>query len=125
MESVIKKEFGKNNLISIFSKYGIIIAFGLIIVILSFATNEFFTIYNIINILRQSSIIGIVAIGMALMIIMGGIDLSVGSLLALSGVVAGMVAHHRSRCTGYSGCFGGNRCGCSIGSLYRYMRSMG
>ena len=93
MESVIKREFSKNNLISIFSKYGIIIAFGLIILILSFATNEFFTVYNIINILRQSSIIGIVAIGMALMIIMGGIDLSVGSLLALSGVVAGMVAH--------------------------------
>ena len=86
-------ELSKRKVMPILSKYGIVIAFGLIIIILSFASNEFFTVYNIINILRQSSIIGIVAIGMAMMIIMGGIDLSVGSLLALSGVVAGMVAN--------------------------------
>ena len=43
---------------------------------------------NLINVLRQNSMLGLVALGMTLVILTGGIDLSVGALLAIAGVVA-------------------------------------
>jgi len=51
-----------------------------------FANGTFLTARNITNILQQVSIIGIVSLGMTIVIVSGGIDLSVGSVLALSGV---------------------------------------
>lgn len=74
------------------AKYGIYIAFAILFVILSITSESFLTTTNIINILRQVSIIGIVAIGMSFVIITGGIDLSVGSIMALSAVVAASFA---------------------------------
>lgn len=62
----------------------IILALG---VILSFTTESFLTMTNIMNILRQVSINGILAIGMSLVCLTGGIDLSVGSILAFSGIL--------------------------------------
>lgn len=56
-------------------------------VILSFTTESFLTMTNIMNILRQVSINGILAIGMSLVCLTGGIDLSVGSILAFSGII--------------------------------------
>lgn len=50
--------------------------------------NSFPTPLNLFNIARQASISGIVAIGMTFVILTGGIDLSVGSLLALAGIIA-------------------------------------
>lgn len=50
----------------------------------------FFQPANLINVARQSSIVGVVAIGMTFVILSGGIDLSVGSILALSGVSMAM-----------------------------------
>lgn len=48
----------------------------------------FLTSENLLNILRQNSMLGLVAMGMTLVILTGGIDLSVGSLLAVAGVTA-------------------------------------
>ncbi len=53
--------------------------------------DKFLTADNMMNVLRRSSVDGIIAIGMTFIIISGGIDLSVGSLLALSGMVAALV----------------------------------
>ena len=75
------------------SKYGIFIAFIAICIMLSIATPYFFTAQNIIIVLRQVSINGILAIGVTFVIIAGGIDLSLGSVLALTGVVAASFAH--------------------------------
>lgn len=75
------------------STYGIIIAFIILCIVLSIASPSFLTVTNILNILRQVSIIGIIAVGMTFVIINGGIDLSVGSVLALSAVVATSFAH--------------------------------
>jgi ribose transport system permease protein len=50
-------------------------------------TPHFLTVANMLNVMEQTSINAIVAVGMTYVIITGGIDLSVGSLLALSGVV--------------------------------------
>ncbi|HRP55820.1 ribose ABC transporter permease [Agriterribacter sp.] len=75
------------------SRYGIFIAFVVICIMLSIATPYFFTAQNIIIVLRQVSINGILAIGVTFVIIAGGIDLSLGSVLALTGVVAASFAH--------------------------------
>lgn len=62
---------------------------GLIIfaIIVSILNPRFLSWYNIINVLRQTSINSIIAIGMTLVILTGGIDLSVGSILAFCGAV--------------------------------------
>jgi ribose/xylose/arabinose/galactoside ABC-type transport system permease subunit len=80
------------NLRSILKNYGIVIAFILICVLLSFLSPVFRTLNNFTLILRQTSIYGIMAVGMTFVILTGGIDLSVGSVLALSGAIcAGML----------------------------------
>lgn len=57
-------------------------------IILSFANEHFLTLENIMTILRSSSMNGIIALGMTLVIISGEIDLSVGSAVAFSGCLA-------------------------------------
>lgn len=79
------------------SKYNILEESTLVLILivmfvaLSFATNRFFTFNNISNLLRQTSIIGVVSIGMTFVIISGGIDLSVGSVLGFSSVIVAMM----------------------------------
>jgi len=70
-------------------------AIGLIIVCIVFASlsDSFVSQYNFFNILRQSAVVAILAAGMVFVIVTGGIDLSVGSVVALSGIVtAGVLA---------------------------------
>ena len=69
-------------------KYGIVIVLILMIVGLSIAEPAFLSSTNIFNVLTQSSIFGIMALGMTFVIISKGIDLSVGSVLAFAGIVA-------------------------------------
>ncbi len=73
--------------------YGIIIAFFVLCAALAFSNEYFFTTKNILNVLRQTSINGILAMGMTLVILTRGIDLSVGSVLALSGIVTASLVH--------------------------------
>jgi ribose/xylose/arabinose/galactoside ABC-type transport system permease subunit len=67
--------------------YGIFLVFILLCIVLTSLKPTFATPNNLLNVLRQVSINGVLAIGMTLVIISGGIDLSVGSLVALTGVV--------------------------------------
>jgi len=64
----------------------------ILIVFMSFASDVFFQTANFINIIRQIAILGVVAMGMTLVILTAGIDLSVGSLMALSAGVMGVAA---------------------------------
>ena len=68
-------------------RYGLIFSFLLLCLVLTILSDRFLTVDNIVNILRQSSINGIIAVGMTLVILTAGIDLSVGSILALSSVI--------------------------------------
>jgi ribose transport system permease protein len=72
---------------------GPLIGLVLLCIVLSLSTDTFLTIRNILNVLDQVTVLGIMAIGMTLVILIGGIDLSVGSVLALAGMVFGFVAH--------------------------------
>ena len=62
-----------------------LIALLVLIAIVSTLSPNFFTINNLFNILQQTSVNAIMAVGMTLVILTSGIDLSVGSLLALTG----------------------------------------
>jgi ribose/xylose/arabinose/galactoside ABC-type transport system permease subunit len=70
-----------------FQRFGLLISFLLLCIALSFLSDRFLTVGNWTNILRQSTINLIIAIGMTYVILTAGIDLSVGSVLALSTVV--------------------------------------
>ncbi|WP_235543579.1 ABC transporter permease [Phycicoccus sp. Soil803] len=72
--------------------YGIILFFVLIVALLAFTAPNFFTIDNLISVVRQSSIIGIIALGMTFVMITAGIDLSVGSVVGVAGLVFAMLA---------------------------------
>jgi ribose transport system permease protein len=61
---------------------------------LSLISPYFLTQNNIFNILDQSVVVGIVAVGMTFVILTGGIDLSVGSVAGLTGVILGLSLHH-------------------------------
>jgi ribose transport system permease protein len=61
---------------------------------LSLLSPYFLTTNNVFNILDQSVVIGIVAVGMTFVILTGGIDLSVGSVAGLTGVILGLAVQH-------------------------------
>ena len=63
-----------------------LLSFALLFILLSVLTPYFLTVENLSSVARQTAVINIIAIGMTLVIISGGIDLSVGSVLAFSGV---------------------------------------
>ena len=58
---------------------------------LSLSTDVFFTANNLFNVARNCAFVGIIGLGMTAVIITGGIDLSVGAILALAGMVVGMM----------------------------------
>jgi putative xylitol transport system permease protein len=72
----------------ILQEYGIFLAFLLLVGILALSNEFFLTPGNISNVLLQTSINGILAIGMTFVILTRGIDLSVGSVVALAGMVS-------------------------------------
>lgn len=76
----------------VIQEYGIFLAFLLLAVLLSFSNEYFLTAGNISNVLLQTSINGILAIGMTFVILTRGIDLSVGSVVALAGIVSASFA---------------------------------
>ena len=72
-------------------KYGILIVLIVMWVLLMAVSPTFRTATNAVNILRQVAVNGIIAIGMTFVIMTGGIDLTVGSLVAVAGVVSGSI----------------------------------
>lgn len=63
-----------------------------VVIVAALTFDLFFTARNIENVLLHASFIGVIAVGMTFVIITGGIDLSVGSLVALGGVLSGLSA---------------------------------
>ncbi|QJW89282.1 ABC transporter permease [Spirosoma taeanense] len=74
-------------------KVGIVIAFILICLALSLITPRFLTVSNLMIVVTQVSINALLAFGVTFVIITGGIDLSLGSMVAVTGVVAATFAH--------------------------------
>ncbi|MGL5956270.1 MAG: ABC transporter permease [Brevinema sp.] len=82
----------RNNFQAHIQEYGSVYALLLLIVTISIISPDFRSTGNILSLLRQSSVTGLLAFGMTLIILTGGIDLSVGSTLALSAALcAGLI----------------------------------
>jgi ribose transport system permease protein len=77
-----------------FARFQSLLALALMVIGLTLTTDSFLTVDNGLNVLRQISINLCLSIGMTLVILSGGIDLSVGSVLALSGAIAAGLLKH-------------------------------
>lgn len=76
------------------SRYAIFVALALECVVLAATSDAFFTSANLSNVLRQNAFTAILAAGMTFVILAAGIDLSVGSVVGLAGVVCADVLAH-------------------------------
>src|SRR3984957_2549556 len=76
----------------LFSKYGIFLIFAVMILVASLLSPAFVSSTNLINIVRQMSVVGLIALGVTGVIVSAGIDLSSGSVVGLSAVVAASLA---------------------------------
>lgn len=84
----------KNKINENLHEYSVAIALVILIILMSVISPQFRTFSNLLNLLRQSAINGLIAFGMTLVILTGGIDLSVGATLGLSGVIfAGLIVN--------------------------------
>ncbi len=77
----------KKRLTTAAEKHGLILAFFIVVAFFSIASENFLSYKNVMLVLRQVSILGIIAIGMTIVITVGHFDLSVGSLVSLTAVV--------------------------------------
>lgn len=72
-------------------EYGVYITLAVLVVFFSVMSSTFLTAGNMLNLLRQISINGLIAVGMTLVITTGGIDLSTGAILGLSGMLTAIM----------------------------------
>ncbi len=81
---------------SFLSDYFIIIIFVALVVLLTLIKPSFLSGKNIINILKQTSIVGILSFGMMFVIVSGGFDMSVGSTIAFAGILSALLGQGNS-----------------------------
>lgn len=72
-------------------RYGILVVLLVIVAALSVLRPELLSMKNLYNLIQRSSVLGILAVGMTFVMASGGIDLSVGSILAFTGVIAALM----------------------------------
>lgn len=77
----------RSKTISLFYKYSIVLILILICAVMSVLTSSFYSFGNLMNVVRQVAVVGLIAYGMTFVIISGGIDLSAGAVVAFVGVV--------------------------------------
>ncbi|HEX2914981.1 MAG TPA: ABC transporter permease [Chloroflexia bacterium] len=77
---------------SILQRQGALIALVILVLFGAFRYDNFLSTYNVMSVVRFNSMIGLIALGMTFVIMTGGIDLSVGSVAALSSVIAALVS---------------------------------
>lgn len=94
MASTSKQELSNSGgILQFLIKYNTIFIFVLLVIFSAFISDVFFTAVNLSNLLKQVSGIGIISIGMLIVILTGGIDLSVGSMVALLAVAFALLVN--------------------------------
>lgn len=73
--------------------FGLIVIFLAVIIVLSIVSPTFRVPRNLLNVWKQAAVNGILAMGMMIVVITGGIDLSMGSVVGVAGVCAALFAH--------------------------------
>jgi ribose/xylose/arabinose/galactoside ABC-type transport system permease subunit len=107
----------KERFTSFMEKYAIYIALLLLCIVLSSVTDKFLTVPNLKLILNQISINGILAIGVTFPLITAGIDISIGSVVGLAGVVAALTAPANSNVSIFVPILAALAVGLAIGSF--------
>ncbi|GGG84930.1 ABC transporter permease [Salipiger pallidus] len=69
---------------------GVLVALAVLFTLLAFATDNFLSAYNVSVVMRQAAFVGLVALGQTLVLLVGGIDLSVGAAAGLSSIVGAL-----------------------------------
>jgi len=87
----VQSKGAKVDVLAVAGRYGALIFLIVLCVVFAILQPAFFSTRNIFNVMRQVSIYGLLAIGMTFVILTGGIDLSIGSVLALAGLVCAAV----------------------------------
>jgi ribose transport system permease protein len=77
-----------------------------VMAVLSLISPYFLTVNNMLNLLDQSVVVGLLALGQTLVILIGGIDLSVGSLVGVTGIILGLSLHHFPMPIAFAICIG-------------------
>ncbi len=85
MQNVLKNISQKINLV--LKKGGILVALAVLIIIFAITSPAFFTVTNLLSIIRQGSLLGIIAMGMTMVIVCGEFDLSVGSIYGFAAMI--------------------------------------
>lgn len=75
------------------SGLGVLWILFLLMIVLSFMTEQFMTVNNMLNVSRQVVVTAVLGIGVTFVIITGGIDLSVGSVLAVTAIISAMIVN--------------------------------
>ncbi|MFH0068793.1 ABC transporter permease [Peribacillus sp. NPDC056705] len=91
MEVTQAKQTKSPSIKNTLKKYNLFFIFLGFILIGSILSNQFLSVQNLLNLLQQSSFVGIVSIGMTFVILVAGIDLSVGAVLALAGMLVSIL----------------------------------
>jgi ribose transport system permease protein len=99
-------------------EYNTIVIFLVMLVLSAIASEAFFTPNNLFNLIRQVSPIGIISMGMLLVILTGGIDLSVGSVVAMVGVLCALFTHSMPLPVALLAALG---CGLLVGAFSGYL----
>jgi inositol transport system permease protein len=92
IQQVLDRSFSREGLNAFVRKYAIVLIFIAMFVGMTFLTDAFLQPRNLFNVVRQISVVGLIAIGVTMVIITTGIDLSSGSVLALAAVFAASFA---------------------------------
>lgn len=94
MEKLLKNK--KITTRQFFEKFATLIGLLVVILIFSILKPKFLDVNNIFNLLRQASINGLLALGMTFVVLTGGIDLSVGSILGAAGIFSALAAQNHA-----------------------------
>jgi len=106
-----------------FSNYIIVLAILIETVVFAALAPQFLSLDNFVNIAISIAVIGILAVGMTLVILTGGIDLSIGSVAALAGVAAAIISLKFGVAAGFAAALGvGIVCGIFNGVFVAYFR---
>lgn len=91
-ETIVSKNGNSSSLKQFLSEYLIVFVLAAMVAILTGLNPNFLSLNNILNMLTQTAIYGILALGIFIVLISKGIDLSVGSTLAFAGILAGTIS---------------------------------
>ena len=112
---------GLKRYLDFFVKYNTAFIFLIMLVVSASISDVFFSSANLFNLVRQVTPVGIISMGMLLVILTGGIDLSVGSIVAMVGLLCALFTHNMSLPLAILASLA---CGLLVGSVSGYLVSI-